>query len=84
MFNIAYQHFEKKKEILDLISSRYPDKKWEHSRLIREKFFLTTGGRELGLDKLNKIVNDLTTKEKGKFYWARELNYRLENWNWKE
>lgn len=71
LFNRASQHLEKKKGILDLISSMYPEKQWEDSRLIREKFFLTTGERELGLDKLNKIVNDLTTKEKGKCYWAR-------------
>lgn len=45
LFNMASQHFEKKEEILDLISSLYPDK--EHSRLIREKFFITTGEREL-------------------------------------
>lgn len=84
LFNRASQHLEKKEEILDLISSMYPEKQWEHSRLIREKFFLTTRDRELELDKLNKIVNDLTTKEKGKCSWARELNYRLDNWNWKE
>lgn len=81
LFNRASQHLEKKEEILDLISSMYPEKQWEHSRLIREKFFLTTRDRELELEKLNKIVNDLTTKEKGKCYWARELNYRLD---WKE
>ena len=47
LFNMASQHFDKKEEILDIISSLYPDKDKEHSRLIREKFFITTGEREL-------------------------------------
>lgn len=84
LVNRASQHLEKKKEIIDLIASMYPEKKWEDSRLIREKFFLTRGDRELGLDKLNKIVNDLITKEKGQCRWAHELNHRLENWDWRE
>lgn len=80
---IARQHFFMKNEILKEMASLYPSKGWECCPLIRETFFLGRGERELDLITLTKIIEGLKT-EKKKFFWAHELNHRLENWNWKE
>lgn len=78
----AMQHYVIKNEIIQEMASLYPEKGWELSKLIREKFFLSRGNRELDLISLNTRLEKLKT-EKKRCGWARELNYRLEYWDWK-